>query len=513
MRRSIIAINDDVKKRKCVFDVIFLLNILQKLEVSKEAHMDQSLLSVGIDIGTSTTQVVFCSLKIENLASAWTVPTVKIVEKKIVYKSDIHLTPLIDASTLDAEKIKRIIMKDYENAHINSKEVSTGAVIITGEAARKENAEQLINMLSGLAGEFVVTTAGPDLEGIIAGKGSGACGYSREHSCTVMNFDIGGGTTNIVVFRNGEVIDSACYDIGGRLIKIDSSNKISYVSKKVQKLVSELKSTLKVGDYVIEDQLQEIVSIMSQTIINIAKGAPNDDLSTLLITDHGLKKNYSPDVVFLSGGVADCMDSNETASFPYGDIGLILGKELYKASKQHGIKLVTATETIRATVIGAGVHLTDISGSTINYDYSVLPLKNVPVIKITGDEELKIGHLRVEAIRKRVQWTLHEGSIPLVALAIKGSRTYGFDQLQDLAMDIVAGLDQILQSDQPLIISVENDMAKALGLSIRRHLSRDKPLICIDSISVDNGDYIDIGKPVADGQVLPIIIKTLLFGY
>ena len=476
-------------------------------------NMEQSLISVGIDIGTSTTQVIFCKIIIENLATAWTVPSVRIVDKQIFFKSDIHFTPMIDINVLDSERIKSIVEQTYIKAGIIPKQVSTGAIIITGEAARKNNAEEILNMLSGLAGDFVVTTAGPDLEGILAGKGSGACAYSKEHSLTIMNFDIGGGTTNVAVYRNGDVVDSACFDIGGRLIKMDPSKCISYISKKMQALVKHLGFELNISDPFDSGKIGKITKVMADTIIKIGSGDYEDEILKLLITNHGLKLKHKVDAICISGGVADCIDEDYPDPFKYDDIGIILGRSLNQAIKKSILSVFIAKETIRATVIGAGVHTTNISGSTINYDHELLPLKNVPIIRLTEEEEKWVGNTRIEAIEKRLNWAIHEDEPPLVALALKGSRNYGFDDLQLLATDIIQGMKRVVLSNQPLLIVVDHDIGKSLGLSIRRNLSQGKPVICIDSIVVDNGDYIDVGTPVADGQVLPVIIKTLLFGY
>ena len=475
--------------------------------------MEQSLISVGIDIGTSTTQVIFCKIIIENLATAWTVPSVRIVDKQVFYKSDIHFTPMVNINVLDAESIKNIVELEYKKAGILPKQVSTGAIIITGEAARKRNAEDILNMLSGLAGDFVVTTAGPDLEGILAGKGSGACAYSKEHSLTIMNFDIGGGTTNVAVYKNGEVVDSACFDIGGRLIKFDHANRISYFSKKMQQLIAFLGVDLKISDPYDAKKIEVITMAMAHAIVSIALGRYDDEIVQLLITDHGLKSKHAIDAMCLSGGVADCLMGDEANIFAYNDIGILLGRSIGEAVKQSALSMFIARETIRATVIGAGVHTTNISGSTIHYSQELLPIKNIPVIRLTDAEEKLQGVKRSEAIEKRLNWAIHDDESPLVALALRGNRKYGFDDLQRLADDIIYGMRRVIDSEKPLLIVVDHDIGKSLGLSIRRNLSQEKPVICIDSIVVDNGDYIDVGTPVADGQVLPVIIKTLLFGY
>lgn len=131
-----------------------------------------------------------------------------------------NFTPLLSQSEIDAEKVKQIIQDEYRKAGVFIKDVSTGAVIITGETARKSNAKEVLNALSGMAGDFVVATAGPDLESVIAGKGAGAMDYSEKNNTAVYNLDIGGGTTNIALFKNGEVIDTTCMDIGWKTYKV-----------------------------------------------------------------------------------------------------------------------------------------------------------------------------------------------------------------------------------------------------------------------------------------------------
>ncbi len=198
--------------------------------------MREELLSVGIDIGTSTTQLIFSKLIVENEASAFTVPRISIVDKEIIYRSDVYFTPLISNTEIDGRKIKEIIEEEYKKAGINKDDIQTGAVIITGETARKENANDVLHTLSGFAGDFVVATAGPDLESIIAGKGAGAHIYSKEHSTSVVNMDIGGGTSNLALFLRGEVKETGCLDVGGRLIKINpNTREIIYISPKIEK--------------------------------------------------------------------------------------------------------------------------------------------------------------------------------------------------------------------------------------------------------------------------------------
>ena len=175
---------------------------------------ESTILSVGIDIGTSTTHVIFSRLTFKNSAGYFAVPHIAIVDKEVVYKSGIYTTPLENRVMIDGVRVREIVAGEFQKAGYRPEDTQTGAVIITGESARKENSEIVLQELSDFAGEFVVSTAGPDLEAIIAGKGSGARQYSVEHQCRVANLDIGGGTTNLVLFDSGEVIGKGCLDIG-----------------------------------------------------------------------------------------------------------------------------------------------------------------------------------------------------------------------------------------------------------------------------------------------------------
>ena len=136
--------------------------------------MSDKILSVGLDIGTATTQLILSELTIENIASVFTIPRVYITDKKVLYKSEIIFTPISDQLLIEVDKIKNFVLNEYAKAGIQKKDIQMGAVIITGETARKENASQVLQALSGYAGDFVVATAGPDLESIIAGKGPAA---------------------------------------------------------------------------------------------------------------------------------------------------------------------------------------------------------------------------------------------------------------------------------------------------------------------------------------------------
>lgn len=475
--------------------------------------MREELLSVGIDIGTSTTQLVFTKLYIENMASSYSVPRIVIVDKEIIYRSEIYFTPLVTPTQIDGVRIRQIIEQEYERAGISKDSIDTGAVIITGETARKENAKEVLEFLSGFAGDFVVATAGPDLESIIAGKGAGAHTYSKEHTTSVVNIDIGGGTSNLALFLRGEVVDTGCLDIGGRLIKIDKdTHEITYLSKKVEQLIGKHNLNIRIGMIATKENLQPIVDLMIKGLKQSIGLAPIDDDYEIMITNKSIEQGHHIENICFSGGVADYIYHERAGKdyFAYGDMGVLLGEAIRNSDLCTKLHLIDSVETIRATVVGAGSHTTEISGSTITYTSNPFPIKNLPILKMRVEEEESKTTL-ADAIKKKLDWFKLEGNLQRVAIAIEGVPNPSFVQVTEYAQGLVEGMQELISRELPLIIIVEYDMAKALGQAMYHELQYKKDVICLDSIKLDNGDYIDIGKPVAEGTVLPVVVKTLVF--
>ena len=102
----------------------------------------------------------------------------------------LYLQLLRQGGQFDAEGVRTILAEEYRKSGFAPEQVDTGAVIITGETARKENAREVLSALSQFAGDFVVATAGPDLESILAARGAGADEYSREHHTDVLHLSL-----------------------------------------------------------------------------------------------------------------------------------------------------------------------------------------------------------------------------------------------------------------------------------------------------------------------------------
>lgn len=474
--------------------------------------MSESMLSVGIDLGTSTTQMVISKLTVNNMASAFTIPRIEITNKEVIFRSEIIFTPLKEPKIIDVEAIKTFLDRQYLKSGIQKSEIQIGAVIITGETARKDNSSSVLQAMSGYAGDFVVATAGPDLESIIAGKGAGAQKYSKEYHTTVANLDIGGGTTNIAVFKDDDLLDTACFDIGGRLVRVDAkTQKITYIAPKLKTIIQKEQWGIEEGMLASKECLQPILKTLIAVLENSVGIGEQNPYYELLITNKGLNHQNEITHLSFSGGVADCIHADQMEIFRYGDIGLLLGQEIFYSLLFQTKQVIPSVETIRATVVGAGSHTTKVSGSTITYRSDTLPIKNSPVCKLAKVDEEKNCTELATIIKEKSTWYTADSEEQMIALGLHGKKNPTFHEITDLAQSIVAGLQGQIRQKILLLIIVQEDNAKALGQALFGLLPKNYPFVCLDGIQVENGDYVDIGKPIVQGSVLPVVVKTLVF--
>ncbi len=437
--------------------------------------MSEHLLSVGLDVGTTSTQLVVSRLRIENRASSFAVPEMEISQREVLYQSPVYFTPLVEEKMVDGEKIRTIVEEEYKKAGICREDVDTGAIIITGETSRRENARRVVEALSAYAGDFVVATAGPELESVLAAKGAGAVTYSASTGKTVLHMDIGGGTSNLALIRSGKIQATGCLNVGGRLVKLDKSGTLTYVSPVLQGI-----SSLKVGHTPTMDALRHLAQTLVEALEMAAGLRPVTPLLERLRTKEGppLPQICEPVTVSFSGGVADCIAQDHPA-LAFGDLGPILGKAIRESALCTG-EYVLGQETIRATVIGAGSHSTQLSGSTVFAQNIQFPLKNVPV---------------VDTFQKNYQ----EGR---KILSLPGLEVPSYSQILSLAETLAA------QAEGELLVCLEQDMAKALGQALALRLPPDTPILCIDRIKATENTYLDIGRPICNA--FPVVVKTLV---
>ncbi len=452
--------------------------------------MAERLLSVGLDVGTTSTQMILSAITVENQASGFAVPEMVISNREILYRSPVHFTPLQSHDRIDGQGLRQLVAEEYRRAGVSRETVDTGAVIITGETSRKENAAAVLESLSQFAGDFVVATAGPDLESVLAAKGSGAVVLSEKTDVPVLHIDIGGGTSNMALIRQGQIIQTGCLNVGGRLLKLDSTGRITYVSPVLQSLTDH-----RIGDRPGDGELKKTAEMLCRGLQMAAGHIPRTELLDSLMTGEVQGKwevPQEPVLLSFSGGVADCIET-EYEPLAFGDLGVYLGKAIKNSSLQN---YVLGTETIRATVIGAGCHSTRLSGSTVFCRNVKLPKKNLPVVSLSSQEQDSPD--LAELIEKRQKLTDSKEFI----LAMPGYESPDYETVSRLAQRIAGGI-----GEGPVYLCLQWDMAKALGQRLSLLLG-DRPCLCLDRLKFTPESYLDIGAPV--GPCFPVVIKTLV---
>jgi ethanolamine utilization protein EutA len=448
-----------------------------------------------------------------NMAGGMHMPRIEIVNKEILHRSPIYRTPLLTATTINIKAVEELVTKEYRKAGIEPNDIQTGAVIITGETATKQNAQEMVHTLSDKAGEFLVATAGPDLEGIIAAKGSGAYEYSKRTGQVIANIDIGGGTANVAVYKSGKLCGTCTLHIGGRLIEFEQ-NHIRSISPPVRELFQQWGVGVQEGDPRSRCQLEirRLTDFMAACIARMLK-------REMLPTDQPLLLGHVPDwkenidSIMFSGGISECIYQYEhdTAKVAqYDDIGELLAASLKESKELAHWNWVKPEETVRATVLGAGTQTTEISGATIHVESSDLPLRNLPVYGISFGSSLEEGLQRIgQGVQQALDIYDPQREGQNFALYLTDMPYLGFRDVQSLAQSILQAIQAKPNKKQPLVIVLESDHAKVLGQTIKVQ-SPNQSIICIDQINVEHGDYIDIGN-LLQTNVVPVVIKTLTF--
>ena len=386
-------------------------------------------------------------------------------------------------------------------------EVETGAIIITGETSKSRNARATVMQVADSLGDFVVATAGPHLESVIAGRGAGAAEYSRINSARVLNIDIGGGTSNYAVFAGGRLIDSACLNVGGHLLETDASGQVCRVHEPARRVCSELFGPAQDPMRLSRLQLEQVAARMAALVDEVTRNTPSPLACELLMTEP-LREAYTLDAVFISGGVGACLYHPEslTGDFMYRDIGPLLARAL-KPVLARGARLVEPAQTVRATVIGAGAHSLSLSGSTIWLSTARLPIKNLPVAHPLVPAADGLSTAWEIAVRRLDL----DPATDSYAIALPES----IEALYRNIVAVTAELDAFCRgaargNAHPLVVICRQDMGKALGMELHPHLGA-RELAVIDEVQTREGDYLDIGMPIFDGKLVPITIKSLAF--
>ncbi|NPD87759.1 MAG: hypothetical protein HGN29_03500 [Asgard group archaeon] len=469
-----------------------------------------NVLSVGIDVGSSTSHLVFSGLTLRRERSFFNMSNrFYLINRKIIYEGNIIDTPLIDRFTIDIDTVVEFFEEEYKKADINPEMVDTGAVIVTGETAKKQNAEEIVRRLSSETGKFVSAAAGPNFESLLGAMGSGIVDLSLKNENTIMNVDVGGGTSNLAIVSKGSVLSTSCINIGGRLLGIDKKFKIWRIDEPTEFLMKELNMDYHIDDIIPEEDVRTIAHEYAKALVEVMRGPAKSKIAKELMMTSNLDFSIPIDEFSLSGGVAEMFYGDETE---YNDIGKYLAEEIKFLMEKYNLTLLEPENKIRATVIGAGAFSLSVSGSTCYFDKTILfPLENLPVININiRKENYSPKKLKEEVIRAFKRFDMQEGK-DLVALYFKDPIHRNNFYLSDFAKAIEKVLPNSIANNKMVILIFDQDMGGSVGIALRRETSLQNNLICMDELELEEGDWIDIGAPLYSGQAFPVTVKSLVF--
>jgi ethanolamine utilization protein EutA len=461
------------------------------------------LTSVGIDIGSSTSHLMFSQLLIGYPSLHQRRPMV--LDRRVIARSPILLTPFTGAWNIEAEPLQALVETTFQEAGLTQEEIDTGAVIITGEAARRDNARKIAELFSDEAGRFVCATAGPNLETVMAAHGSGAVLKSREEGLTVLNIDIGGGTTKVSVIEDGRIRRTSALNIGARLLAYDEGGIVTRLEKAGRYFLADLGHDLSIGAKVGEDLRRSLAVRMAHVLFGaVADGRASwDDLYVTV----PLGDLPSIDGILFSGGVSEYIYSREANAF--GDLGPYLGEEIRKEAKKRGFRIFDSGEGIRATVIGASQYTVQLSGETIHVpEAAKLPVRNLRVFIVHVDWESPVAARAENAIKKALRERDPEvRGVPFV-VAFSSPPFFGYGAVQELARGIDDALAGLPAEDRPDTLVFEQNVGRVVG----GILSSKWNLPCVDEINLSELDFIDVGEVVEGEGFVPVVIKSLAFG-
>ncbi|MDR0576043.1 MAG: ethanolamine ammonia-lyase reactivating factor EutA [Candidatus Accumulibacter sp.] len=470
--------------------------------------------SVGIDIGTTTSQVIFSRLEVVNRAAVSQVPAYEFSRREILYVSPAVSTPIDDDGHVHEDELRDFVLAQYAAAGFDTRRIASGAIIITGETSKARNARAAIMGLAERLGDFVVATAGPHLESVIAGQGSGAAEMSRQGNSRVLNIDIGGGTSNYAVFEAGRVVDTACLNVGGHLLELGSDGRVRRLHAPARAVCDELFGAGFQESIIDLQKAERLARRMAELVYEICVGAPSVLAQKLLMTP-SLRAGHRYDAVCVSGGVGACFYHPETAASPlaFGDIGPMLAEALRQHAGLRALPLAEPKHTLRATVIGAGVYSLSLSGSTIWLDNGQLPIRNVPVAHPADSwrECAAAGEGRLAAA-----WSLALRRMDIspetdsYALALPDDTPVAYRGVEYCAGELARFAGGHPAGARPLLVVARQDIGKALGMLLQPRLP-GREIAVIDEVFTREGDYIDIGKPFLGGEIVPLTIKSLAF--
>lgn len=468
-----------------------------------------TLTSAGIDIGSATSHLLVSELELRRrgvaLSSGYAV-----VRREIQYRSRVILTPYSNPDTIDAQALQRFIEQSYEHAGVSAETIDTGAVIVTGEAARKHNAEAIARIFSEHSGKFVCAVAGPLLEARLAVHGSGAVRLSADNpDRPVLNLDIGGGTSKISLLRAGHVERVVVLNVGARLVAWDQNGVVVRTEQAGLLAAQQCGADVEIGSTTSVELRERIATWLTDRLFDALTGTESPHTSRLHVAGAAFEPPDGSAIV-VSGGVAEYV--YETQDGDFGDLGPAIGRAVRAriAASGRDWQLVPAAQRIRSTAIGASQYTVQVSGNTIFVaDRTLLPLRNLAVLHVSLPGPQPSAHQVQRLVADALSIADEPDLATPLVLAFHGAMTASYPCLHAFCEGLAAA--HRAAGPRALVVVLDQDVAGLVGNLLAREL-HVRDVICVDQVSVDDLDYIDIGTPIPHANAVPVMAKSLLFG-
>jgi len=472
------------------------------------------LVTVGADIGSSTSHLMFSRIFLQLLGDAPRVRSV-VVAREVLWQSPIMLTPYLESGAIDVDALRDFFGQGYRAVGAGLADVDTGAIVLTGEALKRHNARAVGELFARETGKFVTASAGHHLEAVLAANGSGTVKRSRRDRMTLLNVDIGGGTTKLALVSDGQIVGSAALAIGARQLVLGDDRRLLRIDEPARIVAEHLGVPLELGKPLSSEDAALIAQAWVACLASHVMQRPLDRLSEDLLLTDPLPVGPRPAAMTFSGGVSEYLFLRETRDF--GDLGQPLAHAIRAAMADGTLglpALMGPTLGIRATAVGASMFSSQAGINVLATDETVLPLLNVPVlvprVVLAGEVSEADVVAAIEAALGRAD--LIDGEVPVALFFMTPADddpAPGAEQL--VARAIRSGLPRTVAAKVPFAVMSDEGFARAVGEALQGELEPGSPFIALERVSVAEFDFVDLAPIVYPTEVMPFTVKSLLF--
>lgn len=459
---------------------------------------------VGLDFGTTTSAALVGEAEVRRHAVTG---RMELASPREVFRSPLVFTPL-DDDRLDLAAAERLLDAWLAAGEVDPARLVGGGALLTGLTARRDNAAGLVAAVRRRLGSALVATADdPCLESWVAFQGACAPLSRRHPGRWFVHVDIGGGTANLALGRDGEATATGSLFVGARHVRLEpGTRRVVALSPQAAALAASLGIDAAPGGEIAEADVARFVGWQADCLARAVDGLPlGTDPVAAIHEQVPFRPRVAPGsladaALTLSGGVGevayalaggDPRAAPPDGPAPWGDLGVELARAIL-AHPRLGprVRGVRPAAGGRATVIGLMLHAVHLSGTSLHLpDPAILPLADLPIVgtftPADPDDAL-------------------DGLLDLVRRSGRGGAVRVTGLGGDAAAVAACGarLARRLEAapwpaDRPLVLLLDADAGKALGACATRWGAIDVPLVVIDGLDLPDARFAALGRPHA----------------